>query len=289
MKISSLSLGLCLLAGPLVTPLSTHAATPAAPATLHYGPDATQVLDFVPAQNAHGPVPLIVFVHGGAWMRGSKEQATGRYKAAHFTGEGYNFATIDYRLVPQATVEQQAQDVADAVAALLKRADALGIDRSRVVLMGHSAGAQLVALVGTDPKYMKAAGLRLDALSGVIPIDGAAYDVAGQMAETRNPFMRTTYDTVFGEDPARQRALSPVAQAAAPNAPAFLLLHVERVDGIAQAKELEAALQAAGTHVARAQFPGRGLAGHIEINKRLGEDDYPPTLAVDAWLKQLFA
>ena len=130
-------------------------ASPAAatPQTLSYGSNPLQVLDFYRAQGTAKPAPLVLFVHGGGWKRGSKDNAAGGWKQIHYPASGYAYASINYRLVPDATVEQQAADVAAALAHLLTRADALGIDRTRVVLMGHSAGAHLVALVGTDERY----------------------------------------------------------------------------------------------------------------------------------------
>ncbi|MDE8651421.1 alpha/beta hydrolase [Novosphingobium sp. H3SJ31-1] len=267
-------------------PLAAQAQSPASPPEIAYGADPRQTLSLAPATGTHGATPLIIFVHGGGWKRGDKDNATGRYKLPHYTGEGYAFASVNYRLVPDATVEQQAQDVADAVAALVRDAGTLGIDRQRIVLMGHSAGAHLVALVGTDPQYLRRAGLGLDAVAGVIPIDGAAYDVPSQMAAAGR-FMGPTYEQAFGTDRARQRALSPVAQATAPNAPAFLLLHVQRKDGIAQARLLEAALKRAGTPTERREFPGQGLRGHMQINRDLGNPDYPATAVVDDWLARV--
>jgi acetyl esterase/lipase len=255
--------------------------------TFSYGPDPLQVLDFYAVPNAKTPAPLVIFVHGGGWKRGSKDVAASRYAPAHFTQIGYAYTAINYRLVPAATVEQQGEDIALALRALLARAEQLGIDRSRVVLMGHSAGAHLVALVGTDERYLKGAGLSFADIRGVIPNDGASYDVPRQMAQSGD-FMRDTYLQAFGTDPARQRALSPVMQAAAPNAPAFLLLHVQRPDGIAQAQELEIALKRAGTAVERRDFPGTGLRGHSEINRQLGNPDYAATPVVDAWLRRVF-
>lgn len=263
----------------------------ARPQAIAYGRDPLQVLDFWPAARpgdpASPPAPLVVFVHGGGWKRGSKDNASGGWKQVHYPQQGYAYASINYRLVPQATVEQQAADVAAAVKALLDRAGQLGIDRHRLVLMGHSAGAHLVALVGTDEQYLRGVGLSFRDVSGVIPVDGAAYDVPRQIAEGGR-FMHDTYVQAFGTDPARQRALSPTSQAAAPNAPAFLLLHVQRQDGIAQAKELEAALRAGGTAVERRDFPGTGLKGHAEINRSLGDPSYAATPVVDAWLKRVF-
>lgn len=256
--------------------------------TIAYGSDPLQQLDLWLPKGRSGKAPLLVFVHGGGWKRGSKDSAASNSAPVHFPEQGYAYASINYRLVPEATVEQQAADVASALAALLAKADALGIDRSKVVLMGHSAGAHLVALVGTDERYLRGAGLSFADVDGVIPNDGAAYDVPAQMKDG-NRFMQDTYVQAFGTDPARQRALSPTLQAAAPNAPRFLLLHVQRPDGVRQAEALAAALRKAGTAVEVAGFPGTGLQGHAEINRRLGEPDYPATAVVDRWLKAVFA
>lgn len=268
--------------------MADTAKLPSGAQTLSYGTDPAQVLDFWPSAKGgpnSGRAPLIVFVHGGGWKRGSKDNATGRFKPEHYPTQGYVFASINYRLVPAATVEQQAADVASAVKGLLARPD---IDPRRVVLMGHSAGAHLVALVGTDERYLKGVGLSLANISGVIPIDGAAYDVPAQMADGPQ-IMQSTYSQAFGTDPARQKALSPTFQAGAPNVPEFLLLHVQRPDGIRQANALGAALKSGGSRVEIVSFPGEGLKGHAEINRRLGDPSYAPTATVDSWLKRVFA
>jgi acetyl esterase/lipase len=265
-----------------------EAAAPLAGAeTIAFGTDPLQQLDVWRAKDPRGPAPLVLFVHGGGWTKGDKGNATGRLKPPHYTGQGYVFASTNYRLVPNATVEQQAADVAAALKALLDRAERLGIDRSKVVLMGHSAGAHLVALVGTDERYLRSAGLRFADIDGVIPIDGAAFDVAAQLAQA-GPRMRGTYTAAFGADPARQRLLSPTLQAAAPNAAAFYIPHVGRADAVQQSNALAAALRSAGTRAEVQQFDGRGLIGHMEINRRLGDPDYPATGAVDGWLRRVF-
>lgn len=278
------------MAGPLMERWQARAAernadsAGPAPAEYAYGTDPQQKLDFWRATS--GPAaPLVVFVHGGGWTRGDKRNATGTAKVEHLVGQGYAFASINYRLVPSATVEQQAGDVAAAVSWLRANAARLGFDPARVVLMGHSAGAHLVALVGTDPRYMASAGSSLRDISGIIALDGACYDVARQVADAGR-FMRDTYLQAFGSDPARQRSLSPTLQAAAPNAPAFLIVHVDRADGKAQSEALAAALVQAGTPAEVDGFAGTGLRGHMEINRALGSADYPATAVVDAWLRQ---
>ena len=255
--------------------------------TIAYGSSSDQTYDVWPAQGGSGPAPLVMFVHGGGWTSGSKDSASGPYKSGYYPAEGYVYASINYRLVPSVTVEDEAADVVSALKSLLDHADWLGIDPSRVVIMSHSAGAHLVALVGTDESYLASVGLSESSLRGVIAIDRAAYDVPTQMAF--GGIMHDRYVEAFGTDPVRQQALSPTSHAAAPNAPAFLLPHVQRPDGIAQADELAAALQAAGTSVEEASFPGTGLAGHAEINRRLGDPTYAETPVVDAWLARVFA
>ena len=253
--------------------------------TLAYGRERLQTVDYWAGPRADAP--LVVFVHGGGWKRGDKRMMDGSAKLKHWRELGYAVASVNYRLVPDHTVEQQGADVAAAVAHLKGKARELGFDGSRIALVGHSAGAHLVALVGTDPSYFRAAGLKLTDVKGVVPLDGAAYDVARQFADSGN-FMHDTYLQAFGTDPARQKALSPTHHATAPNAPEFLILHVQRDDGRTQSEALGAALRKAGTPAKVQEFRGRGLKGHAEINRKLGEADYPATPVVDAFLKKVF-
>jgi len=264
------------------------AEAPAAGMVEHsFGTDPLQQLDFWAAKDKAKPAPIVIFVHGGGWKRGDKRNATGAAKVTHFLEQGYAVASVNYRLVPAAKVEDQAADVASAFAWLRSNATKLNIDPTRMVLMGHSAGAHLVALVGTDPRYARAAGFALSDIRGVIPLDGAAYDVAAQLADG-GKFMQDTYAQAFGSDPARQKSLSPTLHAEGPNAPAFLILHVDRDDGKRQSEALGAALRKAGTPAQVTRIAGRGLIGHAEVNRKLGQPDYPATPVVDAWLKTRF-
>ncbi|RVT95155.1 alpha/beta hydrolase [Sphingomonas crocodyli] len=253
-----------------------------------YGVDPQQKLDLWKPKGATKPTPLVLFVHGGGWKRGDKNDATGADMVGHLTGQGYAVASINYRLVPAASVEKQAQDVAAAIAWARDNAAKIGVDPGRIVIMGHSAGAHLVALVGTDERWLEALGLTEGAVRGVIALDGAAYDVPSQLDQA-GPMMRNTYEQAFGTDIARQRALSPTAHAAGPNAPAFLILHIDRADGKAQSDALGAALAKSGTPAEVKAIDGKGLRGHMEINRELGQASYPATAIVDNWLKGIFA
>jgi acetyl esterase/lipase len=140
-----------------VSQQSAWAQSAPAAREIAYGADPLQRLDFHTAR-ARKPAPLLVFVHGGGWRQGDKRNA-GAEKVAHFLDRGFAFASVNYRLVPAAKVEDQAQDVANAVAYLVEQARELDVDASRIVLAGHSAGAHLSALVATDPHYLSRAGL----------------------------------------------------------------------------------------------------------------------------------
>lgn len=248
--------------------------------TVSYGNDARQAIDFYRAKGAV-PAPLIVFIHGGAWSLGDKRQASGR-KPEHFTGEGYAFASINYRLVPQATVEQQAADVASAIDMLRFRAAEYGIDPNRIALMGHSAGAHLAALVATDPQYLKAADVPMGAVKAVVLLDGAGYDVAAHM-KTGGPIVQKLYGPAFGDDPKRQSALSPMTHTAPPNAAAWLALYVEGRDAsLGQSRGLVQALEKAGAKARAVAVPD---SSHGELNQKLGESDDAATAEVDAFLK----
>lgn len=244
------------------------AGSPPAPGTREfaYGADPKQRLDLVrPAGVAKAPV--LLFVHGGGWSIGDKAHAAGD-KARWANSKGWAFASANYRLVPQATVEQQAADVANAIAWLRANAAAQSLDPDRIVLMGHSAGAHLVALVGADPRYLKAAGVPMGAVKGVVLLDGAGYDVPTQASAEMN-IVKPMYEAAFSKDPKRQAALSPTRHAAAPNVSRWLILPIERrQDSQAQSKGLADALNRAGASASVIAVPDES---HGSLNKGLGE------------------
>src|SRR4249919_665789 len=243
------------------------AAYPPAPGTVEhaYGADPKQRLDLVkPAGVARAPV--LLFVHGGGWSIGDKAHAAPD-KARWANSKGWAFASANYRLVPQATVEQQAADVASAIAWLRANAAKEGLDPNRIVLMGHSAGAHLVALVGTDPRYLQTAGVPMAAVKGVVLLDGAGYDVPTQASAEMN-LVKPMYEAAFSNDPKRQAALSPTRHSAAPNVSRWLILPIERrQDSKAQSRGLGDALNRAGASATVVAVPGES---HGSLNKGLG-------------------
>lgn len=274
-------LSLTLLLSVPIAAQRAPAPPPAGTVELAYGTDPRQRLDFTtaPARNA----PLVLFVHGGGWRRGDKRIAG--HMAAHFHGRGHAFAAINYRLVPDARPDAQAADVAAAIAFLVRNARRLGLDPERIMLVGHSAGAHLVTLVGTDPSYLGAHRIPVTAIDGVVPLDGAGYDVPRQLAAA-GPLLRRIYANAFGEEPAYQRRVSPIAHAAAPNAQRFLILHVASRpdDAGAQSTALAAALRAGRTPAEVAAVDGN----HMTIFRRFGAPGHEATALTDAFAERIF-
>ena len=195
--------------------------------------------------------------------------------------KGWAFASANYRLVPQATVEQQAADIASAIAWLRANATSAGLDPDRIVLMGHSAGAHLVALVGTDPRYLQAAGVPMTAVKGVVLLDGAGYDVPTQASAEMN-IVKPMYEAAFGKDPERQAALSPTRHAAAPNVARWLILPIERRrDSQAQSKGWPPRSTAPGASATVVAVPSES---HGSLNKGLGEAGDFATRQVEQFL-----
>ena len=109
------------------------------------------------------------------------------------------------------------------------------------------------------PAYLRGAGLSFADVDGIVALDGAAYDVPAQFADGPG-IMGRTYRRAFGVEPERQARLSPTVQAGAPNAAQFLILHVQREDGIRQSEALAAGLRKAGTAAETRGFAGTELS-----------------------------
>lgn len=248
---------------------------------ISYGAHERQAVDFYPATNADGRPPLILFIHGGGWSFGNRT-TTVQHKPKHFTQSGYAFASTGYRLLPEAPVETQAQDVGAAIRKLRANSAELGFDPDRIVLMGHSAGAHLAALVSTDPQY---AGDAMGSVQGVILLDGAGYDVAATMAQ-RSRQARRIYDQAFGSNPARQQALSPVTHVGGPDAPNWLILHVaDRAQSTTQSRALAEKLEPTGAKATAVAVPD---TDHGRLNRELGSEGDWATDRVDEFLGSLF-
>lgn len=242
-----------------------------------YGDDGRQRFDVYAPEHASG-APIILMVHGGGWSRGDK--ALGRVvdgKVARWVPRGFIFVSTNYRMVPEASPVEQARDVARALAAVQRGAASWGGDRAKVVLMGHSAGAHLVALLTAAP----ARALELGALPwlGSVFLDSGALDVPRLMARRHLPL----YDKAFGRDPAKWEEASPYQALGRDGPPMLAVCSATRADRpCAEAERFVARAESLGR---RSQVLQENFS-HGEINAQLGKDP-GYTDAVESFLRTL--
>lgn len=123
-----------------------------------YAPGARRALDvYVPARSAAAPRPVVVFFYGGGWEEGDK----GLYPflAAALTGRGFVTVIPDYRVYPEVRFPAFIEDAALASRWVSQHIAEYGGDPNRVVLMGHSAGAQIAAMLTFNARYLETVGL----------------------------------------------------------------------------------------------------------------------------------
>jgi acetyl esterase/lipase len=268
--------------------LEDEGADPGAIAPSHaglaYGQDPRQVLDlWLPPGRTD--CPLVIYVHGGGWRLGDRSRVGG--KAAWALAQGWAFASVEYRLTPQVRHPAHIQDVAAAVAWLAAKSADYAIAGRRLALLGHSAGAHLVCLLGTDAARRRAAGIPDGAIRAVIGLDGAGYDIAAAIADAK-PTAKPMFIEAFGEDPAGWGDASPLSHVAAGGTyPAFLLPYVARRAASGRmAEELARRLRDAGGQASALPVQD---SSHAQINRSFGTDGDPPTAAALALLRTAFA
>ncbi|MFT4180252.1 MAG: alpha/beta hydrolase [Thermomonas sp.] len=279
--IASLLLAAFTIATPFADARQRHVQQATVHRDIAYGPHARQRYDVhLPASLRPG-APILVMVHGGGWRNGDKHNpGVAGDKAAHWLAKGYVFVNVNYRLLPDADPLQQARDVAAAVASVQKRAPQWRADPRRVVLMGHSAGAHLVALLGSEPAMLAQAGA-LRPL-GVVSLDSGALDVTALMTQRRVPPL---YRDAFGEDRAYWAATSPAARIGRNAVPMLLVCSAPRHFPTSPCDEARGFARKAGMLGVPMQVLPQDL-NHGEINKTLGQPS-AYTRAVSDWIDHL--
>jgi acetyl esterase/lipase len=134
-----------------------------------YGNEDGQLLDVytrpdVPSKG------VIVFVHGGYWDTGSKNDYP--FVADSFTELGYTTVVVGYRLVPTVTFPAYVEDVALGVKWTVDNISQYGGNPDKIFLMGHSAGAHIAALVSFDERYLQSLELPSNTIDGFIGLAG---------------------------------------------------------------------------------------------------------------------
>ncbi|MEO8936729.1 MAG: alpha/beta hydrolase [Burkholderiaceae bacterium] len=176
---------------------------------IRYGHDASESIDLYEPKGATGPLPLLVFIHGGYWRSLSK--AAFAWIAPGYVDRGIKVAVIDYGLAPSYPMETIVRQNLSAIAHLWLNAKALGIARDAIVVSGHSAGGHLTAMMMAARWPLYRAHLPTDVVRGGVAISGL-YDM--------EPLRHTPYLNKDLElTPDRVAPLSPLYMSPATDAP----------------------------------------------------------------------
>lgn len=244
---------------------------------LAYGTSERERFDvYLPTQTS--PRWVIVMVHGGAWRAGDKAaRPVVKNKVARWVPRGAVLVSLNYPLLPEAGPLQQAQAVARGMAAVQQRANAWGVDASQLVLIGHSAGAHLVALLSASPKLAQEAGAA--PWLGSVVLDSAGLDMVSLMQGKHYRF----HERAFGADPAYWQATSPYHQLSRAAVPMLITCSTKRADQpCTAAQRFASRAQALGV---AASVHAEALS-HRQMNDALGLPG-AYTDAVEAFLSQL--
>jgi arylformamidase len=250
---------------------------------------ARQVLDvYAPAGATN--LPVVFWIHGGGWQTGDKGMVA--LKPTAFMAAGFVFVSINHRLLPTVDMGSITRDVASALGWVVKNIGTYGGDPFRLLVMGHSSGGELAALICTDDRYAKAEGFSLTMIKGCVPVDADTFDIPAiiEMAETRArvhhlPLPTYGHRQKFGDDPAKHRDFSAVTHVAKNKGiPPFLILHIAgNPDTRAQAQRMGAVLQEAG--ISAKVVAGRDST-HESINDNIGAANDPVTTELFAFVAE---
>lgn len=226
--------------------------------------------------------PVVVFVHGGGWLLGDKSTKIKR-KAYLFKKMGYLFVSVNYRLSSffnkKIQYPDHTNDVADALKWIYENISKYGGDKNKIVLLGHSAGAQMISLLVTSDKFLPARGISSNSFRGIISMDTEGYDVYGMCNAGAKIYKR-----IFGNDPETWKEASPVLQVKPDKKyPDFLIVMRGKPYRIEMANNFASKLREGGTKV---ELINADPYGHFKVNNILGsEKDKIITQKVVAFLK----
>jgi acetyl esterase/lipase len=151
-----------------------------------YGDGPRRKLDVYAPADAAGPLPVIVFIYGGSWATGDKDDY--EFLGAALASRGFVTVVSDYRLVPEVRFPSFVEDCAAAVRWVSDHGAEYGGDERRIVLVGHSAGAYNAMMLALAGDYLRAAGVATGSIRGAIGLAGPYDFLPFDVDATRNAF-----------------------------------------------------------------------------------------------------
>jgi len=213
-----------------------------------FGPQARDRLDIYRPTAGDRGGPIAMFIYGGGWRSG--DRATYGFVGAALAARGITTVIADYRLFPEVKFPAFVEDAARAYAWVSTNLATGAAKRRPIVLIGHSAGAYIAAMLALDERYLSAVGIA-ERPAGLVGLAGPyAFD------PTTFP---TTAEIFKPADDARPVAL------VRPGAPRTLLMHglTDETVQLYNTRDLATALQAAGADVRKIEYAGIGHMGLV--------------------------
>lgn len=221
-------------------------------ADIAYGEHPHQRLDIYRPKEIKQPAPVVIFIYGGRWREGAREDY--RFVAQALSSIGAIAIIPDYGKFPAVQFPDFVTDAARAVRWVTDHSAELEGDPQRIFIMGHSAGAQISALLALDPRYLRAQGVEPQQLRGMIGLAGA-YDFL--------PFTDMDVAEVFA-NVTDLGTTQPINYACNPHAP-LLLLYGEDDKTVMPGNSVRLAerIRSCGGQVSTQAYPGIGHIGII--------------------------
>ena len=171
-------------------------------------------------------VPVLFFVHGGAWRQGDKD-FLGMYSSfgQFWARQGVATVVMNYRLSPAYKHPAHIEDVAAAFAWTRKNITRYGGRPEQIIVSGHSAGGHLVSLLATDERYLQPHGLTPRAICAAVPISGVFQLIAEHSDYSK---VNTVYVQVFGQDQSLVKTASPITHVGSCTHPPFLIIYADK-------------------------------------------------------------
>ncbi len=240
---------------------------------LKYGLAAAERLDLFPVSTANLPAPLFIFIHGGYWRSQTKEDAA--LMAKVFTDAGIAVATVEYTLLPRATLAEVVREIRSAVAWLYRNVSKFGVNPSQFYVGGSSAGGHLVGMLLAS-QWHEEFDVPPNLIKGAVALSGL-FDIEPLCDIGPNEWLRL--------EPYQAKTLSPIHLIPESAPPLILSVGGLETDGFKnQTKAYEAAWKDRGHTVLTVSAPDRN---HFNLLSELSRPEQPLTQVIINLIKEI--